>query len=158
QLDLHALTQGYVIANSGPPVSLADHIAQQLVVHSPGPGAAVLFSPVTTVPELAQALASDWVSLFRNSPPPAGSVQVDLRPPFTPPGTLNARIATFIRYVRKFFDLPTQTTAITKPPAGGPPTLALPTVVDPIASFVVAYNALIGGGFLFGTAVVDATV
>ena len=34
-LDLYALTQGYVITNSAPPVSLADFILQHLVVHSP---------------------------------------------------------------------------------------------------------------------------
>ena len=34
-LDLYALTAGYIIANSAPPVSLADHIAVHLVVHSP---------------------------------------------------------------------------------------------------------------------------
>jgi hypothetical protein len=36
-LDLYALTAGYIIANSVPPVSLADHIAVHLVVHSPTP-------------------------------------------------------------------------------------------------------------------------
>src|SRR5262249_48797282 len=103
-----------------PPVSLADHLAQHLVVHSPG--GAVLFSPVTTVAELAQALASDWEDLFRNSPPPPGSSQIDLLPSFTLPGTPDARIAAFIRDVRKFFDLPLSTSTITNAPASAPPT------------------------------------
>jgi hypothetical protein len=156
QLDLHALTLGYVIANSAPPVSLADHIAQHLVVHSPG--GAVLFSPVSTITQLAQGLASDWERLFRNSPPPPGSSQIDLLPPFTLPGTPDARIAAFIRYVRKFFDLPSSTSTIPNLPPNAPPTLPLPTGIDVIESFVTAYQVLIGGFFVFGTPLVGATV
>jgi Tc toxin complex TcA C-terminal TcB-binding domain len=158
-LDLAFLTQGYVIANSAPAVSLAVFIAQNLVVHSPA--GAVLFAPVTTVSELAQALASDWQSLFLNAalPPPLTNLdRINLLPPFTQPGTLNARIAAFVQNVRKFFDVPNASSAITNAPIGGPPTLALPTVIDPIESFVVAYKLRIGGPFVFGTPLVDAKV
>ena len=156
-LDLYALTAGYIIANSAPPVSLADHIAAHLAVHSPTTGA-VLFSPPASVQELAQALPSDWETLFKNSPPPPGATQIDLLPSFTLPGTPDERIAAFIRHVRKFFDLPNPAASVTAPPATAAPTLQLPTAVDPIQSFVVAYEALIGGAFTFGTALVEANV
>ncbi len=156
-LDLYALTAGYIIANSAPPVPLADHIAVHLVVHSPTTGA-VLFSPPASVQELAQALPGDWETLFKNSPPPPGAAQIDLLPSFTSPGTPDERIAAFIRHVRKFFDLPNPAISVTAPPATAAPTLQLPTAVDPILSFVVAYEALIGGAFTFGTALVEANV
>ena len=156
-LDLYALTAGYIIANSAPPVSLADHIAAHLTVHSPTTGA-VLFSPPASVQELAQALPGDWETLFKNSPPPPGATQIDLLPSFTLPGTPDERIAAFIRHVRKFFDLPNPAASVTAPPATAAPTLQLPTAVDPIQSFVVAYEALIGGAFTFGTALVEAHV
>lgn len=155
-LDLYALTTGYIIANSAPPVSLADHIAANLVVHSPG--GAVLFSPPANVKELAQALPTDWETLFKNSPPPPGSTQIDLLPPFTAPGTADDRIAAFIRSVQKFFDLPNSVTGVTIAPAIAAPTLPLPTSIDPIESFVLAYQALIGGAFTFGMALVEADV
>jgi hypothetical protein len=147
QLDLYALTQGYMIANSAPPVSLADHIVHHL-----------LSSPVMTIAELAQARATDWEELFRTSPPPPGSNQIDLLPPFTLPGTPDARIAAFVRYVRKFFDLPSATSTTPKLLPSAPPALPLPTGIDAIQSFVAAYEALIGGGFIFGTPLVGATV
>ena len=75
-------------------------------------------------------------------------------PPFTQPGNTTARIAAFIRYVRKFFDMPSAAAAVTQVPANAPPTLQLPTTFDPIASFVASY----GGGFVFGTPLVNATV
>ena len=155
-LDLYALTQGYIIANSGPPVSLANHIALHLNVHSPA--GVLLFNPPGTVQELAQALPADWENLFKSSPPPAGASQIDLLPSFTLPGTPDARISAFIRYVRKFFDLPNALTAITVPPATAAPMLQLPTLVDPIQSFVAAYQILIGGAFTFGTPLIPAHV
>ena len=156
-LDLYALTAGYIIANSVPPVSLADHIAANLTVHSPTTGV-VLFAPPTSVAELAQALPGDWETLFQLSVPPPGAAQIDLLPPFTSPGTPDERIAAFIRHVRKFFDLPNATASVTNPPATTAPTLQLPTMLDPIQSWVVAYEALIGGTFTFGTALVEANV
>jgi hypothetical protein len=156
-LDLVALTAGYIIANSAPPVSLADHISAHLIVHSPTT-AAVLFAPPASVQELAQALPTDWETLFKNSPPPPGAAQIDLLPPFTAPGTPDERIASFIRHVQKFFDLPNAATSLTVPPATAAPTLQLPTAIDPIRSFVVAYEALIGGTFTFGMALVEANV
>jgi hypothetical protein len=155
-LDLYALTAGYIIAHSAPAVSLADFIAAHLIVHSPG--GAVLFSPPTTVAQLAQALPSDWEALFKNAPPPPGSARIDLLPPFTAPGTFDERVAAFIRFVQKFFDLPNAGTTVTVPPATAAPVLPLPTVIDPIQSFVVAYQALIGGAFTFGTPLVKADV
>ena len=156
KLDLYALTQGYVIANSSPPVFLAEFVAQNLVVHAPG--GAVLFSPVATVAELAQALESDWDDLFSQAPPPPGSSQDDLLPPFTLPGTTGARIVAFIRYVRKFFDLLSPTGATPSATGTPAPTLPLPTGVDAIQSFVAAYQAIVGGTFLFGTPLIDADV
>jgi hypothetical protein len=148
-LDLYALTAGYIIANSAPPVSLADHIAAHLTV-----------PPPASVQDLAQALPGDWEALFKTSPPPPpGATQIDhLLPSFTLPGTPDERIAAFIRRVRKFFDLPNPAASATAPPAPAAPTLQLPTAVDPIQSFVVAYEALIGGAFTFGTALVEAHV
>jgi hypothetical protein len=153
-LDLYALTAGYIIANSAPPVALADHIAAHLTVHSPT--GAVLFSPPASVQELAQALPSDWETLFKITPPPPGAAQIDLLPSFTSPGTPDERIAAFIRHVRKFFDLPNAATSVTAPPATAAPTLQLPTALDPIQSFVVAYAG--GGPFTFGAALNEATV
>jgi hypothetical protein len=147
-LDLCALTAGYIIAKSAPPVSLADHIAAHLTV-SP---------PLANVHELAQALPSDWEALFKTSVPPPLAGQNDLLPPFTAPGTPDERIAAFIRHVQKFFDLPNPVTNVTVPPATAAPTLQLPTAFDPIQSFVVAYEALIGGTFTFGTALVETNV
>jgi Tc toxin complex TcA C-terminal TcB-binding domain len=156
-LDLCALTQGYVIANSAPPVALADFILQHLVVHSPA-GTVLFNPPVTTVAGLAQALASDWRDLFDNAPLPAGAGRNDLLPPFTAPGTFDTRVEAFVRYARKFFDLPSAGAAAINPPTGAPTTLPLPTDIDPIESFVLAYQALAGGVFAFGGALVQATV
>jgi Tc toxin complex TcA C-terminal TcB-binding domain len=156
KLDLYALTQGYVIANSAPPVTLADHIAQHLVVHAPG---GQVFSPVITIAELALASASDWEQLFQNSPLPAGSQhQSDLLPTFTLPGTSDARIAAFVRYVRKFFDIPSPTSTAPNFLQSEPPALPLPTGIDAVQSFVVAYETLIGGSFAFGTPLVGTMV
>src|SRR5262249_25582232 len=83
---------------------------------------------------------------------------IDLLPPFTAPGTPDERIAAFIRFVQKFFDLPNAATSVTVPPATAAPVLPLPTVLDPIQSFVVAYEALIGGTFTFGTALIETDV
>jgi hypothetical protein len=155
-LDLYALTAGYIIANSAPPVALADYIAANLNVHSPV--GALLFAPPANVPELAQALPEDWEALFTTSPPPPGAGQVDLLPSFTSPGTPEERLAAFIRHVRKFFDLPNAALSVTAPPATAAPTLQLPALLDPIQAFVVAYEALIGGPFTFGTPLGGANV
>jgi hypothetical protein len=155
-LDLYALTAGYIIANSVPPVSLATHIAVHPKIFSPT--GAVLFSPPTTVQELAEMSPSNWETLFKQSLPPTGAAQIGLLPSFTSPGTPDERIAAFIRRVRKFFDLPNPAASVTAPQETTAPTLPLPTSVDPIESFVAAYEALIGGTFTFGAALVEASV
>ena len=125
-LDLYALTAGYIIANSAPPVSLADHIAANLMVHSP---------TTESCSFLRQPVFRSWRRRYRAigkrcsrlSPPPPGATQIDLLPSFTLPGTPDERIAAFIRHVRKFFDLPNPAASVTAPPATAAPTLQLPT-------------------------------
>jgi hypothetical protein len=117
ELVLYALTQGYVDTVSG--VALADEIKANL-----------LFGPLhnthlASVTDLVQTSPDDWQIFF--APPPALVIQPNLLPPFTQPGTDEARVSAFIKHVQKFFQM--QPPA---PPGGGagadgPPMLDLPT-------------------------------
>jgi len=155
-LTLCALTQGYSIRGAVPPVLLADFIRQNIVVHAPSK--AVLFTSASTVAQLAQALARDWVDLFGTATLPPGAARPDLLPPFTAPGDFDARVQAFIRAVRRVFPLQAPDPESIKPPTGKPPTLALPALVDGIESFVVAYESIVGAPFLFGGTLVAASV
>ncbi|MGP0082048.1 MAG: neuraminidase-like domain-containing protein, partial [Steroidobacteraceae bacterium] len=142
ELVLYALTDGYVISGSLPPMLLADDIKANLIVH--GTDGSLLFSGVDTVGELAQALQSDWQAFFDGSPLPpplTASMRANLLPPFTNPGGVTA----FIQYVRKFFDMPTPTPVFGSGGGAAPSSLDLPTV-DWIEACLTAY-----GPFIFGT-------
>ena len=77
-----------------------------------------------------------------------------LLPPFTAPGTFDSRLAAFIRHVEKFFALTLGPQTLPVPVPGGPGFFDLP-VIDLIAEFVAAYQALIGGPFTFGGGALD---
>lgn len=139
-LVLCALTEGYVIANSAPPVLFATDIAATLDVHATG-GALIVAGP-QTVGQLAQALASDWQDFFANSALPPGASRDDLLPPFTNPGGVTA----FIQHVRKFFDMPTPIPNIGGGAGAAPGTLDLPAD-DWIGACIAAFGPLV-----FGTA------
>ncbi|MFT4066304.1 neuraminidase-like domain-containing protein [Paraburkholderia sp.] len=114
--------------------------------------AALLAVPVSTVGQLAAMSVTDWQTLFGTPPNTA------LLPPFTAPGTPEAREAAFIRYVQKFFAMGFGIAALPSAAALPAPTLDLPTV-DIVAGWVGAYQALVGGVFTFGAgALVDADV
>ncbi|MEO6921017.1 MAG: neuraminidase-like domain-containing protein [Collimonas sp.] len=106
--------------------------------------AAILALPVATVAALAGLSAAQWTSLF-GSP-----VNILLLPPFTAPGTPEIRVAAFIRWVQKFFDMQSGVAAPPTGAAGNAPVLDLPTV-DIIAEFVAQY-VLLTGPFTFGAA------
>ena len=134
-LVLYALTQGYVDPTSG--ALLANEIKTNLVAHGSGTG-----QSVTTVAILANTLPSDWQAFF--APPPANTIQVNLLPTFTLPGTPQTRVAAFIRYVQKFFDMGTVTPSIGSAASSGPLLLGAPSF-DLITQTLAQY-----GTFTFG--------
>jgi hypothetical protein len=146
QLVLCALTQGYVHPDDGQ--LLANKIQAGL--------------PVAQVTDLTALTAAQWTTFFTATNPlpawwPNANIERRL-PPFTRPGNPDERIAAFIRHVQKFFQLSVGAPGIPLPVVNAAPTLHLPTLFDPIQSFVVAYDALIGGGFVFGTPFVPVHV
>jgi len=91
-----------------------------------------------------------WRQLFTDHPG-------DL-PAITAPGTLDERIATFVRRLRKFFEVAAAGSGPDAPVVGAPPTLDLPNF-DPLQEFVAAYLAEPGqAGFAWGDPLDDAAV
>ncbi|MBV8648832.1 neuraminidase-like domain-containing protein [Paludibacterium sp.] len=114
--------------------------------------AAILAIPVASVAQLAALTVANWNHLFGNPPNTA------LLPPFTAPGTPQARVAAFIRHVQKFFAMGFGLSAPPTAAADAAPTLDLPTE-DMIAEWVAAYQTLVGGTFTFGAGpLVDSDV
>ena len=138
-LVLFALTQGYV--DTATSALLADEIKANLLVTPPA-GPPPPPAHIAAVSDLAQALPVDWQTFFT----PGGVVAVNLLPPFTLPGTPDDRVTTFIRYVQKFFDMPTPVPGLGPTVASSPDTLPLP-VSDLIEACIAAY-----GGLTFGAA------
>ncbi|HMG76427.1 MAG TPA: neuraminidase-like domain-containing protein [Pyrinomonadaceae bacterium] len=113
--------------------------------------AAIRAVPINDVATLATTTAPQWRNLFGTPP------NVALLPPFTQPGTPEARVEAFIRHVRKFFDTPSGGLGASPAVAGAHPLLGLPAF-DPIQAFVANYNILIGGVFTFGTPFNEASL
>jgi Tc toxin complex TcA C-terminal TcB-binding domain len=96
--------------------------------------------PGPAVPDLD---FDDWRTFFTLFP-------ADL-PPNTLPGTLDERIAAFVRRLRKFFSVAASGVGPTAPVVGAPPVLPR-AQFDPIESFVAAYQAQPGqAGWTWGT-------
>jgi hypothetical protein len=92
----------------------------------------------------------DWRKLFTDFP-------ADL-PAITAPGPLDERIATFVRRLRKFFDVAAAGSGPDVPVAGAPATLDLPDF-EPLQTFLSAYQAEPGqAGFAWGDPLDDAAV
>jgi len=111
---------------------------------------AILAFPISTVAALAAMTEAQWRSLFGTP------INIALLPPFTAPGTPEARLRAFLRHVQKFFAMAFGLTAVPPAVAEAPPTLDLPAV-DVIAQFVAAYEVLIGAPFAFGTGPLNAS-
>ncbi|MGA8742244.1 MAG: neuraminidase-like domain-containing protein [Terracidiphilus sp.] len=142
-LVLFALTQGYVIPGHG---LLADQIKAHLL-GAPLASVAQLANPVNVTPTV-------WQTFFNNLPGIlGGGVTADqVLPTFTLPGSVPARIAAFIRYFQKFFQM--GTTAPVLNPANEPDPLRFGIPAnDLIAATIAAYP-----GFAFGIAIVQATL
>lgn len=102
---------------------------------------------VGDVAQLAAKTGQQWKDLFI---PAVGLPQVQLLPPFTKPGSIEERVAAFIRHVKKFFDVTAGALGAPAPTVDAAPTLARADW-DPVAEFVAEYNSLFPG-FTFGTA------
>lgn len=108
---------------------------------------AILALPVASVAALAALDETQWKNLFGTPP------NLALLPPFTAPGTPEARVAAFIRYVQKFFDMSSGVGPMPVPAPGAPPLLDLPTD-DLVAQFVAAYGVPL---FTFGAGPLNAS-
>jgi hypothetical protein len=117
-LVLFAITQGYVDSGTNNPlaVEIKNNLRVTPVVGTP---------PIAKVADLAQALASDWQAFF--APAPLNQIIVSRLPDFTLPGTADARVAAFISYVRKFFDVAPAVPLIAGGTAGLPDLIQRPT-------------------------------
>jgi hypothetical protein len=138
-LVLCALTQGFITpAGANPPnTRLGDLITQWLPGTQPA-------NPPATVGVLSQATDEQWTAFFQQHP--------DWLPPFTQPGNMSARIAAFIRHVKKFFEVTPQTPPNTfKAGAEGVPTLDLPST-EWLGACITKYQQppLNGGAVVFG--------
>jgi Tc toxin complex TcA C-terminal TcB-binding domain len=135
-LVLFVLTQGYV--DPATAVLLATEIKANLLFTPPIPPP----SHIHKVADLAGAAPGDWRDFF--APLPGHIVQANLLPPFTLPGTPEARVTAFIHYVQKFFDMPAPPPAIGPPGVDAPSSLHLP-VFDLIQQCIFAFGGLVFG-------------
>lgn len=98
--------------------------------------------PVEKVEDLANKSAKEWQDLFGNP------INTQLLPPFTAPGTPQERLAAFLRYVRRFFDLKSgaddgpELKEMAEPPRLQPPT------TDHLEKFFIEYEDLTNAGDL----------
>jgi hypothetical protein len=142
---LFALTQGYPVT---PGNFLADYIQQNIGNYFPPPGA------LNDVSQLAQATPADWQQFFNKLPGALGVPPDAVLPTFTQPGTVLARIAAFIRFFQKFFQMGTVAPAIAAVAADNPSIFPVPAVaVDVLKQTIAAYP-----GFAFGGVLVLATL
>lgn len=136
-LVLWTLTQGFMIGAN----SLADQIKSHL-----------LTLPLTDVTDVASATPAEWQLLFGSLPGILGVTPDAVLPPFTLPGSVAARIAAFIHYVQKFFQM------------GTVPLVLNPVVaVDPLRFGVPAYDVIAQtilnyAGFFLGMVINTATL
>jgi hypothetical protein len=134
-LVLSALTQGYVIPAPFN-VALGDKINEFL---------ASLVKPAQpTVATLAGVTVQQWNDFFQPNP--------TWLPPFTQPGNTKARIAAFVRYTQKFFDVP----------SGGPSSaINLATIKDTASGTVLEFaltNAIVKGMSVSGLNIAPGTI
>jgi Tc toxin complex TcA C-terminal TcB-binding domain len=148
-LVLAALTQSWVI--TGTATLLATEIKGDLT-RGTGPGTPPP-QHIVSVADLPLATPQDWKTFFDDSP--GWPNNLGYLPSYTAPGTPDVRVNAFIRYVQKFFDLSLATTPPPDIDEDVAPLLPLPTN-DPIAAFVVAYEALTAPGFTFGAGALNA--
>jgi hypothetical protein len=140
-LVLFALTQGYVIPGHG---LLADQIKTNLLA-APLANVAQLANPLNVTP-------TTWQNFFAVLPVTLGVAADQVLPTFTLPGSVAARIAAFIRYFQKFFQLGTGPVALNSVANADPLRFGVPAN-DLIASTIAAYP-----GFAFGNPIVLATL
>jgi hypothetical protein len=136
-LVLYALTQGYTFAGH----VLADEIKAHL-----------LGGPLNNVNQIATSTPADWQNLFATLPGLLGVAPDVVLPPFTLPGSVPARIAAFIYWVQKFFQMGTANPVLNPVAAADPLRFGVPAY-DLIAQTIAAYP-----GFAFGIAINLATL
>jgi hypothetical protein len=134
---LAALTQGHTIGAN----SLADEIKAHL-----------LGAPLTNVGEIQNASPADWQNFFAALPGLLGVAPDAVLPPFTLPGLVAGRIATFITYVRKFFAMGTVAVVLNPAAAVALSRFGVPSY-DLIVQTIANYPA-----FAFGIAITPATL
>jgi hypothetical protein len=142
-LVLFALTQGYVVPLPGPHLLVGDIKAH------------LLAAPLTNVTDLKTAKPSDWQNFFNALPGILGILPINdavVLPTFTMPGSIPARIAAFISYVQKFFQMGTVAPAFIPVTTIGPASFGIPAY-DVIGKTTAAYP-----GFVFGMVIVPATL
>ena len=104
--------------------------------------------PLGTIADVSNATPAQWQTLFQTTLPLAwGTTPDNVLPPFTLPGNTAARIAAFIAYVQKFFQLGTTAPVIAAPAAEGPPRFHVPSAAADLIARTIADYA----GFALGT-------
>lgn len=139
-LVLYALTQGYQVG--------ANFLYQGIAQH-------LLGAPLTSVAAVSNATPANWQTLFQTTLPATWGTTPDaVLPLFTVPGTASARIAAFIAYVQKFFQLGETGVSTAAGAAAGPPRFHVPSQeADLIYKTIQAY-----AGFTLGTPLNRATL
>ncbi len=122
-LVLYALTQGYMIG--------ANSLAEEIKLH-------LLAALLTGVADVANSTPADWQHLFATLPGILSVKPEDVLPTFTLPGTVAARIAAFIAYVQKFFQLGTAAPTLNPVTATGPLRYGVPAY-DVLAQTILNY-------------------
>ena len=143
-LVLFVLTQGFQIQLTPAPPTFAS-LADEIKLH-------LLAAPLTDVSQVANSTPGAWRALFANLPGILKVAADAVLPPFTQPGTVQARIAAFIAYVQKFFQLGTDSPQLNPVVASGPPRFGVPAF-DVIAQTIANYS-----GFTLGMAINLATL
>jgi hypothetical protein len=155
---LFALTQGFQNPTIGLN-SLADEIKQHLLDLRVPAVALTDVNELTDAPPPpggpAGATPADWQHFFVTLPGVLGpgTPPDAVLPPFTLPGSVPARIAAFIAYVQKFFQMGTVNPVLNPVAAVDPLRFGVPSY-DLIAQTIANY----GGGFVLGMAISQATL
>jgi hypothetical protein len=138
-LVLFALTQGYVI--TGTALSLADEVKLHL-----------LGAPLTSVSDIVTSTPANWQHLFTTLPGILSVPDDAVLPTFTEPGTVAARIAAFIAYVQKFFQLQASVPVLNPVGTAAPLRFGVPSY-DVVAQTMLNYP-----GFTLGIAINPVTL